>query len=302
MTTIKPTTKGILLIIIAALCFSTSGTTQALAPAGATPIVTSALRISIGGLALLLWCLFRGIMPRRGGWPLKSVLGAAIALLCCQLLFFAGTRTAGVAVGTVVTLGSNPIFAALLSWLWMGERPIKAWYPATVMAITGLVLLNLAGAEEVNPLRILPSLGAGLAYAIYLVLAKPMLKNHPPETVMMVLSLIGGAIILPPALMLFPCGWILSLHGALTALNLGVVTSGLAFTLLLTGVRYVPTSTATTLGLLEPLAASIWGFTLLGEPMDGYALSGLASIFLSAAVLIWFSGREPKIEPEGQVT
>ena len=291
MTTINPSTKGIVFIIIAALCFSTSGTTQALAPDGATPMVTAALRISIGGLALLLWCLFRGILPRRGGWPLKNVIGSACALLCCQLMFFAGTQAAGVAVGTVVTLGSNPIFAALLSWLWLGERPIRAWYPATVMAITGLVLLNLAGAEEVNPLRILPSLTAGLAYAIYLVLAKPLIRNHPPETVMMVLSLIGGALVLPPALILFPAGWILSPHGALVALNLGVVTSGVAFTLLLTGVRYVPTSTATTLGLLEPLAAAVWGITLLGEPLDGYGLSGLICIFLSAALLIWFSSR-----------
>ena len=44
---------GPLLILAGALCFSTTGFVQALAPEGATPYVIGALRMAVGGIALL---------------------------------------------------------------------------------------------------------------------------------------------------------------------------------------------------------------------------------------------------------
>jgi len=56
---------GALFILAATLLWGTTGTAQALAPAGANPVALGALRVAIGGGALLLLALcrrsFRGV-------------------------------------------------------------------------------------------------------------------------------------------------------------------------------------------------------------------------------------------------
>ena len=54
---------GPLCIILGALCFSTTGTVQALAPDGNHPLGIGALRMQIGALALWAWCACRHSLP-----------------------------------------------------------------------------------------------------------------------------------------------------------------------------------------------------------------------------------------------
>jgi len=283
--------KGIILIIAGAFCFSTSGFTQAMAPEGATPYVVGALRMLIAGLALFLWCARRKMLPQQGGWPLKNMTLAISGLTLCQFFFFQGLLVTGVAVGTVVTLGFAPIAAALLGWIFLEEKPIRAWYPATALAIFGLIYLNWAGSGEINPLKILPSLLAGFSYALYLVSSKPLTQSNPPETVMMLICLISGLCMLP-TFIFYPIDWVFTSCGILVALNLGVVTSAMAFTLTLAGLRTVPTCTASTLGLIEPLSAAALGFIALGEPVNTFSIIGLSCILGSALLLTFFSTRK----------
>ena len=44
---------GALFVLLGAMLWGTTGTSQALAPAGATPLAVGALRVAIGGAALL---------------------------------------------------------------------------------------------------------------------------------------------------------------------------------------------------------------------------------------------------------
>ena len=136
-----PFARGPLLILLGALCFSTTGTVQALSPEGATPYVIGALRMLVGGLALLLWCAFQGELPRFWRWPMRCVVPSTLALLGFQFFFFRGVLEAGVAVGTVVAIGFSPIVVALLGLIFLREKPAKAWYPATGLALIGLILL-----------------------------------------------------------------------------------------------------------------------------------------------------------------
>lgn len=42
-------------------------------------------------------------------------------------IFFKAVAKAGVAIGTVVAIGSAPIFAGLIEWIVLKIRPAKVW-------------------------------------------------------------------------------------------------------------------------------------------------------------------------------
>lgn len=278
------------MVIAAALCFSTSGTVQALAPEGATPYVIGAIRALGGGLLLLIWCLWRGYKFNFVSWPKKLFIGASLGVMSSQLFFFKGVLDAGVAVGTVVCLGTMPIFTALLAWLILKEKPVWAWYPATALAAVGLVLLNWSGASHIKPQTLIFPLLASLVYGIYLVFSKPLVTGRQPEVVMSMLCLMGG-LILAPIFFIFPVSWLATPHGFMVGFYMALITSAVAFSLNLAGLKRMPASTASTLGLAEPLNASLLGIFFLNEPMDAYTVCALLCIFCAAAMLIYFSSR-----------
>ena len=175
-----PFARGPLLILLGALCFSTTGTVQALSPEGATPYVIGALRMLVGGLALLLWCAFRGDLPRFWHWPMRCVVPSTLALLGFQFFFFRGVLEAGVAVGTVVAIGFSPIVVALLGLIFLHEKPAKAWYPATGLALIGLILLNADAVGGASFAGMAFPLLAGFSYACYFVFSKPLARNASP--------------------------------------------------------------------------------------------------------------------------
>lgn len=127
---------GPLCIILGALCFSTTGTVQALAPDGSHPLGIGALRMQIGALALWAWCACRHSLPAGlRHWQLRWLIPATLGLLGFQVFFFWGVQQAGVAVGTVTAIGFSPVMAAILARIILGERPARIWYPATGLAL-----------------------------------------------------------------------------------------------------------------------------------------------------------------------
>src|SRR4051812_10887189 len=138
------------LVLLAALCFGTTGTAQALGPDGASSITVGAARIAVGAVLLLV---VEQLARRRvaGGaaarrpWPRGPLAVAALGVAAYQLCFFAAVRDTGVAVGTVVALGSAPALAGAGGWLLDRRAPGGAWAAATALARPGRALLALAG-------------------------------------------------------------------------------------------------------------------------------------------------------------
>lgn len=277
--------RGPLLVLLGALFFSTTGLAQSQAPEGATPYVIGGLRMVMGGIALWLWCQFRGLSPRAYHWPARNLVPAVIALTAFQLCFFKGLLLAGVAVGTVVAIGFTPIVVAVLGWFVLRERPAKLWYPATALALTGLVLLNSGGDGPINPASILLPLMAGFCYASYLVFSKPLCQTIPAELVMMVVCLLCGLCLIP-VFFLFPIDWIFSPRGMAVAVFLGVISTAASFSFTLAGFRTTPAAVASTLCLAEPLGAAVFGVFLLHETIAPLGLLGMAAILAGVLLLV----------------
>lgn len=240
-----PFARGPLLILLGALCFSTTGTVQALSPGRGDSLRHRRAAYARRRPGPALWCAFRGELPRFWRWPMRCVVPSTLALLGFQFFFFRGVLEAGVAVGTVVAIGFSPIVVALLGLIFLREKPAKAWYPATGLALIGLILLNADAVGGASFAGMAFPLLAGFSYACYFVFSKPLAQNAAPGSVMMVLCLLSGLCMLP-VFWIYPAAWLATPVGALVALHLGVVTTAIAFSLTLAGLKVTPAATAST--------------------------------------------------------
>src|ERR671918_762730 len=110
-------------VLLAAILFGTTGTAQALGPEAADPVGVGAARVLVGGV--LLAAVGRGAL--RGSWALRPVLVAVAGVAAYQLSFFAAVADTGVAVGTIVALGSAPTPAGLFEWAGDRRGPPRKW-------------------------------------------------------------------------------------------------------------------------------------------------------------------------------
>jgi len=275
--------RAVAMVLAAALMWGTTGTARALAPATATPLAVGAVRILIGGAALVAIALARRTLLRR--WPAMPAILSALAVAVYQLAFFEGVARAGVAVGTIVAIGSAPAFAGLFAWLALRERPTARWLGATAVAVAGVALLVLpAGAGAVEPLGIALPLVAGASYAVYATASKRLLREGDNVAVA-ALAFGGGALLLLPVIAFADLRWLSEPRGAAVALWLGLVATALAYLLFTRALTRLPVSWSATLSLAEPLTASLLGTLVLGETLAPAQVAGAVVVAAGLAAL-----------------
>lgn len=299
-----------LAVFAAAVLFGTTGTAQALGPDGATPLAIGAVRLAIGGtgLAIIAFALahrHRVRAERRGDAPARPMLGirplslmvlTGVCLAVYQPLFFLGTARNGVAVGTVIALGSAPIMAGVLEWLLTRRVPSAAWIVATGMATVGVVLLGLGGDASgggTDPLGLLGSLGAGAAFAVFANAQRRLMDaGWDPFTVVAAMGASSAAISIV-VLPFVDLSWLATAQGLTMGLWLGFATISIAYVLFTWGLSGLTAATAATLTLGEPLTAGILGIVVLGERLSPLAIVGLVVLAAGLALLAWGS-RAPR--------
>lgn len=298
---------AVLAVVAAAILFGTTGTSQALGPDDTTPLGVGAMRLAIGGTALAAVGLSIGARRRRaavapprltsGAFGLMAITGLCLAVY--QPLFFLGTERNGVAVGTVVALGSAPVIAGLIEWALTRRLPSGSWIGATVLALAGVALLafggNAAGGGA-DPLGFLGSVGAGASFAVFANAQRRLMDaGWDPFTVAGAMGA-GSALVSFAALPFVDLTWLASPGGWAMSLWLGLATIALAYTLFTWGLHRLTAATAATLTLAEPLTAAILGLAVLGERLSPLAIGGLAVLAAGLVILAWGTRtpRDPK--------
>lgn len=300
---------SVIAVIAAAVLFGTTGTSQALGPDGTTPLSVGVMRLVIGGsaLAVLGFALARRRRIRTGTarrspstreFALMATTGVCLAAY--QPLFFLGTARNGVAVGTVIALGSAPVLAGVLEWTLTRRRPTSAWMVATLLATAGVVLLGAGGGAAssggADALGVAGSIGAGASFAIFANAQRRLMDaGWNPFTVAGAMGA-GSAIVAAMALPFVDVSWVASTTGALLALWLGLATVAVAYTLFTWGLERLTAATAATLTLAEPLTASLLGILVLGERLSVVAIIGLAVLAAGLLRLAW--GARAARDPE----
>ncbi len=276
--------KGIFLILGASILWGTTGTSQALAPPGATPLAIGAMRLMIGGIALAFIAYSRGGLRSLDYPPgLLFISGFLVALY--QVSFFNSVKITGVAAGTVVGLGSSPFFAGLLDYFIVRKKPGRKWYYSTLLAVAGCSILGFAAGDiNLDRLGLLLALIAGFAYASYALTIKLLIQQKSAEdTTAAVFCL--GALLLSPVLFFSDLSWLMELNGWIMILHLGLFATALSYYLFAKGLEYIPVSSAVTLSLAEPLTAALLGIIIVGEKLTLISTCGLLLILSGIFIL-----------------
>ena len=285
-------------VLAAAVLFGTTGTSRALGAGSAGALGVGAARLAIGGAVLLLIAHRAG--HRIGASTPRRLLVLAGALTAVyQLAFFAGLDRAGVAIGTVVTIGAGPPLAGLIGFLVGQGRPSGRWLAATVFAVAGVALLaNPSG--TVDPVGIGLALVSSLGYAGYTVTVKAAIDDGAPGGAVIAWAFGIGGLLLLPALLLTGPGWIATPSGAATALYLGLLPTAVAYVLFARGLEGLSAATVTTLVLAEPLVATLLGVAVLGEQLTLGAAVG-CSLVLAGLVVLALGAQAPRATVSGPV-
>lgn len=280
--------RGAALVLLAAVLFGTTGTAQALGPDGVSPLAVGAGRVVLGGLLLAVVAGFLGELRDGRTWSGRAQWAAAAGVAVYQVAFFAGVSRAGVALGTIVTIGSAPALTGLLGWVVGQGRPGRWWWFATALAVGGGALLVGSGTDagRADPVGIGLALAAAAAYAVYTVAAKQLLDDgHRPIGVMGRTFGLGGLLLLPVLVVVGPAA-VLDQPGILVVvLYLAVVTTVVGYVLFARGLEVLPAPTVATLTLAEPLVAGALGVLVLGEPLTGARVAGAALVLTGLVVL-----------------
>ncbi|MGH3716739.1 MAG: EamA family transporter [Micromonosporaceae bacterium] len=275
------------LVLSAAVLWGTTGV--AMTYAAAQPVSVAAARIVIGGLLLAL-AYGGGLRELSPYWGWLVAGAGCVAVY--QVAYFAAVSRTGVATGTVVTIGSGPVFAGLIGYLVTRARPGRRWLVATAGAVVGCAVLVGGGTRTgVEPVGVLLALVSGLGYAAYATIAGHLIGRGADHRAV-VAGLFGGAgILLMPVLVWSGTAWLLTGRGFAVAAYLGVVTTALGYLWYGRGLRTTPVAVATTLTLAEPAVAALLGFTLLHERPTVPAAVGLAILAASLLLLLPTRGR-----------
>ncbi|MFF4334361.1 DMT family transporter [[Kitasatospora] papulosa] len=284
-------------VLLASVLWGTTGTAAALAP-DVGPLAIGAVAMGLGGL---LQAVVAAPRIRREAPLLRAergvVLLGALAVAAYPPAFYSSMHLAGVATGTVVSIGSAPLASALIERVVDGRRLTRRWITGAVLGLSGTVLLCAAeatagassgpGARSAGStvLGVVLGLTAGLTYAVYSWAAHRLIGRGLTSGAAMGTVFGIGGLLLVPVLAATGAPLLDSWSAAAVGAYMALVPMFLGYVLFGWGLARVRASTATTLTLLEPAVAAVLAVLVVGERLRPAGWVGVALIVCCLGVL-----------------
>ncbi len=219
---------------------------------------------------------------RAHWWPI-AVVGLTNSALPFVLFTFA-TRSLPAGLASIID-GMTPMFAALIGWLWLGQR-LDTWRGAGLaIGFAGVAWLaegSLAlgpGAGE----ALLACVAATVLYGYAVHYAHLHLAGVTPLVVTVGSHMVAALLLLPTTLLAWP-EQSPPLQAWLAAAGLAVLCTALAYVLFFWVLARVGATRIMVIPYLIPAFGVLWGALLLDEPVSVRMLGGCAVILLGTAL------------------
>jgi drug/metabolite transporter (DMT)-like permease len=268
--------RAVLQLVGAALCWSLAGVLIKFVATSWSGLAVAGGRGAIAAIFLLL--TNRGLR-----FHFSSIQIAAAALYAACTVLFCWATTLTTAANAILLQYTAPVWVALLSAYFLGERASRSDWIAIVVSLGGMTLFFKDGLATGHLLGDSLSLLSGICFGALVVALRRQKDGSPVESIILGNGL-AFVICLPwiiPAPPLPATGW-----AALLAL--GTLQLGFSYWLYARAIRHVTALEAVLIPIIEPVLNPIWVLLFVGERPSLWALLGgvivVAGVTFRAAI------------------
>ncbi len=235
-------------------------------------------------------CLIRRVTPAQfftsvftslGGCGLW--MGLAMGLSYCFYVFaLLNTSVAS----TLFIQSSAPIFTALLSWIFLGEKPAKRTVIAIGGAVLGVGIMVWSGADLGRGLGNFYAILAAFFFAVMLVISRgsgrsDVLGGNLLGAVFASIWMVGAALVFSKG------GLAVSGYDFVIMFLMGFATIGLGVAMLSWASPRLPAAEVSVLALTESLLSPMWVWIFIGEALSWLEMLGGTVLLASVVLLVW---------------
>lgn len=254
------------------------------------------LRVAGASALLLPLLVWRGdAAALRRHWRPIAVVGLVNTALPFALYMVAALALSAGLMG--IFNATAPLWAALIAWAWLGERPAPLRLVGLAVGFAGVLALGVhkagwqPGLHGVSPaLGVAASIAATACYGLGANLTKHHLAGVPPLATAAGSQLAATLLTLPAALWWWPA----RMPGASAwagAAVLALVCTGLAYLMYFRLLAHAGPTNAISVTFLIPVFAMLWGALFLAEQVTPALLAGAAGILAGTALTTGVLGR-----------
>lgn len=266
-------------------------------------LVLAASRLSIAALLFApAWRSFN--QPTRQGQGWRFSMGAGLFLALHFACWISSLMYTSIAASTALVT-TNPVWMALISWLWFREKPTPSMTLGIAIALLGSVLVSL-GDGQASGAGLHPTLGNALALVgswavtLYFLLGREAQRRGLAIQHHAVLTYTTAALLLLPLPLLFGTSY--RGYPAPVYLCIGLIglfPQAIGHTSLNWVVRWISPTLVTLTILAEPVGSSILGLLVFQENPGSRVWLGAAVILVGVAIAALHPGpakplRDPK--------
>ncbi len=277
-------------IIAAGILWGTSGLfVAALSPYGFSSLQMTAMRGVVSAICMSAYCFFSDKKLFKAS-PLETLLFllSGISMFGTASCYYISMQASSVSTA-VVLMYTAPIIVMVYSVLFLGEKLTKMKLCAVIFMLLGCALVSgIIGGFRFDGWGIAAGFMSGISYSSYNILTKiQMRKGLRPQSATLycfIFMAILSVAFCDPATLI-----------SLTAKNpapiiplmigIGVLTTVLPYLLYTFAMRELPAGTTASLGIIEPMSATIFSITLLGEKPDVFSIVGIVLIIGAVFIL-----------------
>jgi drug/metabolite transporter (DMT)-like permease len=292
-------TMGVLLVLVSAASFAALAIFAKLAyKAGGATLPVLNWRFILASLCMAVYFLFS---KRNLRLPLRDIgilfLLGALGYGSMSTFFFMSLQYINASTASMF-LYTYPALVTLLSFaIWRKPLRLKQLI-ALVGAGLGTTILLWDHAVSLNSIGVAYALGSSVAYSIYLVANQHLARRIDPAVASGYIIFSAAAAFTLVNIALGGFTWRFSAN-AWTAIGLmALISTTVAITTLVIGVKFIGAAQASILSTFEPLVTVLLAIALLGEKLTTSQMVGGGLILAGILVTHW--PEKPENEPASQ--
>lgn len=281
--------RALIYIVLAGILWGTSGLfVNAMKPLGLSSLQMVAIRAVVSAVGMSLYALIWNRNCFKANFKqLILYFFSGLGIYLTATFYYISMNLSSVSTA-VVLMYTAPIFVMIYSVLFFGEKFTKNKGISLVAMLVGCALVSgVVGGMKFDFLGILAGFASGLTYSAYNIITKMQMRYKCNPISASMYSFIFMALI---ALLLCKPAFIGEViatkpSSLILMIGTGVCTCVLPYFLYTLSLKALPVGTAASLGIIEPLSATVFSVIFLKEHLGIFSIIGIVMIIGAVFIL-----------------